>query len=199
MANTLALVGGVLVITVVGGILIALLLDQPVKGQGIVRILVIAPFFVMPPVAASIWKTCSCTPERACSPRWRAGFGAQPIDCFALPAALDHPHRRLAMAALRHADPADRAAIARRRAEGGGRDGRRRRLRPLRYIILPHLARAITVVILIQTIFLLGSCRDLRHHQGRARIASTNLPFMIFKQARWRRTSAAPRPAASSR
>ena len=33
MANTLALVGGVLVITVVLGTLIALLIDQPVKGM----------------------------------------------------------------------------------------------------------------------------------------------------------------------
>jgi sorbitol/mannitol transport system permease protein len=49
--NTLLLVGGVLLITVVGGILLALLLDQPIFGQGIVRILVISPFFVMPPVA----------------------------------------------------------------------------------------------------------------------------------------------------
>ena len=47
---------GVLLITVIGGILLALLLDQPIFGQGIVRILVISPFFVMPPVAALVWK-----------------------------------------------------------------------------------------------------------------------------------------------
>ena len=35
ISNTLLLVGGVLVITVVGGILIALLIDQPIWGQGI--------------------------------------------------------------------------------------------------------------------------------------------------------------------
>eukprot|EP01032_Pedospumella_encystans_P033044 gene33044-37331_t len=54
--NTLLIVGGVLFITILGGILLALLLDQPMFGQGIVRILVISPFFVMPPVAALIWK-----------------------------------------------------------------------------------------------------------------------------------------------
>jgi sorbitol/mannitol transport system permease protein len=41
---TLMIVGGVLVITVILGILLAILLDQPFWGQGIVRILVIAPF-----------------------------------------------------------------------------------------------------------------------------------------------------------
>ena len=47
IGNTLMLVGGVLFATVVGGIALALLLDQPIFSQGIVRILVIAPFFVM--------------------------------------------------------------------------------------------------------------------------------------------------------
>ena len=45
IANTLLLVGGVLLITVIVGVLLALLLDQPMWGQGVLRILVIAPFF----------------------------------------------------------------------------------------------------------------------------------------------------------
>src|SRR3954452_2918144 len=40
--NTLILVGSVLAITVIGGVLLGLLLDQPIFGQGIVRILVIS-------------------------------------------------------------------------------------------------------------------------------------------------------------
>ncbi len=42
--TTLIIVGGVLLITLVLGTLLALLLDQPMWGQGVVRILVIAPF-----------------------------------------------------------------------------------------------------------------------------------------------------------
>ena len=42
-----------LVITVIGGILLALLLDQPIFGRGIVRLLVISPFFVMPTVVGA--------------------------------------------------------------------------------------------------------------------------------------------------
>ncbi len=56
LGNTLKLVGGVLIITVVGGTLLALLLDQPFFGRGIVRLMVIAPFFVMPTVSALVWK-----------------------------------------------------------------------------------------------------------------------------------------------
>ena len=52
LKNTLVLVGGVLVVTIVGGIGLAILLDQPMWGQGLVRVLVISPFFVMPTVSA---------------------------------------------------------------------------------------------------------------------------------------------------
>src|SRR4051812_7398065 len=47
IGNTLLLVGGALLITVVGGVLLALLLDQPFWGRAVVRLLVISPFFVM--------------------------------------------------------------------------------------------------------------------------------------------------------
>ena len=52
------------------------------------------------------------------------------------------------------------------------------------YLTLPHLARAITVVILIQTIFLLGIFGEIfTTTQGGPGNASTTLPYMIFKQA----------------
>ena len=63
--TTLIMVGGVLLITVVLGVLLAILLDQPLWGQGIVRILVIAPFFVMPTVSALVWKNMFMDPDPA--------------------------------------------------------------------------------------------------------------------------------------
>ena len=62
VATTLVIVGGVLVITVLLGIALALLLDQPIWGQGVVRILVIAPFFVMPTVSGLVWKNMFVDP-----------------------------------------------------------------------------------------------------------------------------------------
>ena len=52
LINTLIIVGSVLLITVVLGVLVALLMDQAVAGLSLVRLLVIAPFFVMPTVSA---------------------------------------------------------------------------------------------------------------------------------------------------
>src|ERR1700704_374194 len=56
LRNTLVLVGSVLGITILLGIPLALLMDQPVLGRSIVRLMVIAPFFVMPTVSALVWK-----------------------------------------------------------------------------------------------------------------------------------------------
>ena len=89
------------------------------------------------------------------------------------------------MAAVRDADPADRAAVARRGAEGSGRDGRRRRALDASSIItLPHLARPITVVILIETIFLLSVFAEIFVTTGGGPgLATTNLAFLIYSQA----------------
>ena len=113
--NTLTLVVSVLLITVIGGILLALLIDQPMWGQGIVRILVISPFFVMPPVAALVWKNMIMHPQYGVFADIARFFGGAADRLVrAVSADGDHHHRRLAVAALRDADPVDRAAVARR-------------------------------------------------------------------------------------
>lgn len=81
--NTLAIVLGVLFITVVGGIGLALLLDQPMFGQGIVRILVIAPFLIMPTVAALVWKNMFMNPVNGLFAWLAKLLGLQPFDFLA--------------------------------------------------------------------------------------------------------------------
>ena len=56
IGHTLELIISVLVITVVGGVLMSILFDRKFYGQGVARLLAIAPFFVMPTVSALIWK-----------------------------------------------------------------------------------------------------------------------------------------------
>ena len=86
LQNTLLLVGGVLLITVVGGIALAVLIDQPIFGQGWVRILIIAPFFVMPTVSALVWKNRFMNPVNGLLGQIARAFGAQPVDWLA-----EHP------------------------------------------------------------------------------------------------------------
>ena len=183
--NTLALVGGVLVITVVLGILIALLIDQPVKGQGVLRILVIAPFFVMPPVAASIWENLFMHPQNGLFAAISRGFGAEPIlfleqhpmpSVIAIVAWEWLPFATLILLTAMQ-------SLSSEQLEAAEMDGASAFSR-FRYIILPHLTRAITAVVLIQTIFLLGIFGEIyTTTQGGPGSASTTLPYMIFKQA----------------
>ena len=78
--NTLLLIGSVIGITVVLGVLLALLVNEPFPGRGIVRVLLISPFFVMPAVNALLWKHMMMNPIYGIlADVWRA-FGAQPID-----------------------------------------------------------------------------------------------------------------------
>lgn len=181
--NTLKLVGGVLVITVVGGTLLALLLDQPIFGQGIVRLMVIAPFFVMPTVSGLIWKNLLMHPVSGLFAWLAKSVGLEPIDWFAeaplvavclivawqwLPFAT-----LILLTALQSLDQEQKEA-----AEMDGTPA----ISFFFYIVLPHIARAITVVILIETIFLLNVFAEIRVTTNGGD-ATTNIPFLVYAQA----------------
>ena len=53
--NSLFIVCSILFLTVVLGVMIAVLINKSFPGQGIVRVLLISPFFVMPAVNAVLW------------------------------------------------------------------------------------------------------------------------------------------------
>ena len=180
--NTLVLVLGVLFITIIGGILLALLLDQPMFGQGIVRILVIAPFFVMPTVSALVWKNMFMNPVNGLFAWLAKLFGAQPFDFLAhaplfsiilivawawLPFAT-----LILLTALQSLDQDQMEAAE---MDGAGT------LAKFFHITLPHMSRAITVVILIQTIFLLSIFAEiLVTTNGGPGTDSTNIAYLVY-------------------
>ncbi len=53
--NSIFIVGSILTLTVVLGVMIAILINRAFPGRGIVRVLLISPFFVMPAVNAVLW------------------------------------------------------------------------------------------------------------------------------------------------
>ena len=53
--NSLLIVCSIIILTVVLGMFIAVLINKSFPGQGIVRVLLISPFFVMPAVNAVLW------------------------------------------------------------------------------------------------------------------------------------------------
>ncbi len=180
--NTLLIVVGVLVITVGFGILLALMLDQPIWGQGIVRILMISPFFVMPPVAAVIWKHQLMNPTWGVFADISRFFGMDPVNwlgnypLFSIILIVAWQWLPFATLILLTA----MQSLSEEQKEAAEMDGANV-FRRFWYIILPHLARAITVVILIQTIYLLGVYAEIQITTGGGPgFASTNLPFLIY-------------------
>lgn len=185
LANTLILVGSVLAVTLVGGTLLAVLFDQDFPGRGIARILAIAPFFVMPTVSALVWKNLMMHPIYGVLGALARGIGLEPVDWFAelpmlsvivivawqwLPFAL-----LVLLTAMQSLDHEQREAA---RMDGAG---------PVAlffFIILPHLGRAISVVVMIETIFLLTVFAEIFvTTAGGPGNATTNLAFLIYARA----------------
>src|SRR5690606_6365478 len=183
LVNTLLLVGGVLVITIVGGVLLALLLDQPVWGQGVLRIIVISPFFVMPPVAALIWKNGFMHPGYGMLGHLWKFFGLQPVDWFnqypLFSVIVIVAWQWLSFATLILLTALQ--SLSEEQREAAEMDGANA-LNRFNYIILPHMARSITNVIPIQTIFLPGIFAEIRVTTGGGPgYASTNIAFLVFR------------------
>ena len=180
--TTLIIVGFVLAITVIFGVLLALLLDQPMWGQGIVRILVIAPFFVMPTVSGLVWKNMFMDPINGILAHLWRFFGLQPLEWLSqfsmgsiilivswqwLPFAT-----LILLTAIQSLD--------REQLEAAEMDGANPTKR-FGYIILPHLSRAITIVILIQTIFLLSIFAEIFVTTAGA-FGTKTLTYLIFQR-----------------
>jgi polyol transport system permease protein len=185
LVNTLIIVGGVLLITIFGGILLGLLLDQPFFGQGIVRLLVISPFFVLPTVAALVWKNMMMNPVYGVFAQIAQGLGLAPLDWFArvplLSITIIVAWEWLPFATLILLTALQ--SLSEEQKEAAEMDGASR-LSFFFHIVLPHLARAITVVILIETIFLLSVFAEiLVTTNGGPGVATTNIAFLVYAQA----------------
>jgi sorbitol/mannitol transport system permease protein len=185
VANTLLLLGWVMVITVIGGVALALLIDEPFPGRGIVRVLLISPFFVMPTVNALMWKHMMMNPiYGVLSQVWRF-FGAEPVDWL-----TDFPLSSVTVMVAWQWLPfatlifiTSLQSMSREQLEAARMDGATY-LQRLRYLVIPHLGRSIAVVVMIEMIFLLSVFAEIFTTTGGGPgDASTNVAFLIFKQA----------------
>ena len=185
LVNTISIFGGVLFITTIGGIAFSLLLDQPMWKSGLIRMLVIAPFFVMPTVSALVWKNMFMNPVNGFFGQIATFLGLQPFDFFGQAPLLSViwiiswqwlPFATLIL--LTALQSLDRDQLEASEMDGANSFSR------FIFIILPHLARPITVAILIQTIFLLSIFAEiLVTTNGGPGTATTNLTYLIYVQS----------------
>ena len=185
LLNTLMLVGSLLLITVVLGLGLALLVERAFWGRGVVRVLLVSPFFIMPTVNALVWKNMFMNPVYGLFAVIAGWFGAAPLDWLAevpllsLVIMLSWQWTPFAfLIFITSLQSLDREQVEAARVDGAGYWSR------FRFLVVPHLARPIAIVIMIQSIFHLSIFAEIFVTTGGGPgYDSTNLAFMIFSQA----------------
>jgi sorbitol/mannitol transport system permease protein len=185
LRNTLVLVGSVLLVTTLFGVPLAVLFNQKFPGRSTARLLVIAPFFVMPTVSALIWKDLLMHPVYGVLGIAARGLGGTAVDWFA-----DHPMLSLViilswewlpfslLILLTAMQSLDQEQLEAARMDGAGAMAR------FAWVTLPHLRRAISVVIMMETIFLLAVFAEIFvTTSGGPGTATTNLAYLIYGRA----------------
>ena len=183
--NTLLLLGWVIVITVGLGIALALLVNEPFFGRGVVRVLLISPFFVMPTANALLWKHMMMNPVYGVLAQVALFFGLQPVDWL-----TDFPLTSVVLMVAWQWLPfaclifiTSLQSLDREQMEAAGMDGANA-AQKFWYLTLPHLGRPIAVVVMIEMIFLIGVFAEIFTTTGGGPgNDSTNVAFLIFKQA----------------
>jgi sorbitol/mannitol transport system permease protein len=180
--NTVIMVGAVLVITIVFGVLLAVLYDREFFGKNVATLLVIAPFFVMPTVAALVWKNFILHPDYGLVAFVLGKLGLHPIAWF-----TDYPLFSIIMIVAWEWLPfaflilfTSLKSLDSEQKEAAAIDG----ANPIQlffFIIVPHLQRAIGVVVMIEMIFLLSIFAEIyTTTSGGPGHAIENLAFLVY-------------------
>ncbi|GHJ58397.1 sugar ABC transporter permease [Nocardioides sp. OK12] len=189
VVNTMVLTVSVVLISMLLGLMLALLLDRKFPGRGLARTLLIAPFLVMPVASALIWKHALYNPDYGLFNGtlnwvWQL-FGAEEgpvidyVSTFPMPAVIAAlvwqwtPFMMLILLAGLQSQPGDVLEAAKiDRASG---------MQTFRFITLPHLRRYIELSILLGSIYVLQTFDAIfTITQGGPGSATTNLPYEIY-------------------
>lgn len=187
--NTVVLTMSVVAITLLLGLLFSLLLNRSFRGRNLTRTLLISPFLVMPVVTAVLWKNVLLDPVFGFSAFIFNLFGAPAVDLLA-----QYPMTSVVVIVSWQWTPfvmlillAGLQSLPESAVEAASIDGASG-LTMFRYIILPHLRSFIEIATLLEVIFVLNVFGVIFvTTSGGPGIATTNLPYEIFKEAfsRW--------------
>lgn len=183
--NTVILIVGTVLISVVLGLLLALLLDRAFLGRGIVRTLLITPFLVTPVAGALLWKTTMFDPVFGIVNFVLSPFGVGQVDWvskFPLASVMVSlvwqwtPFMMLLILAGLQSMPRDILEAA--RVDGA------KPFAMFRELTLPHLRRFIELGAVLGAIYLINTFDAIyMMTQGGPGTASANLPFYIYQRA----------------
>ncbi len=185
MFNTLILVLSVLVVTMFFGLAFAMLFNQRFPGRDIARTLVISPFFIMPVVSALIWKNMLMHPVYGLFAWIAQSFGLQPVDWLST-----FPMQSIVMMVSWEWIPfallillTGLASLPSDAIEAAKLDGASA-WQEFRFVILPHLSQTISVVVMLESIFLLTIFAEIfATTSGGPGLETTTLPYLVYQKA----------------
>ncbi|MCV7284579.1 sugar ABC transporter permease [Mycolicibacterium wolinskyi] len=180
--NTVWIIVATVLISVVLGLLLALLLDRAFLGRGVVRTLLITPFLVTPVAGALMWKTAMLDPVFGIvnwvlpgpDIDWVSRF---PVSSVILALVWQWtPFMMLLILAGLQSMPRD--ILEAGRVDGAGA------FQLFRELTLPHLRRFIELGAVLGAIYLVNTFDQIYMiTQGGPGTASANLPFYIYQRA----------------
>lgn len=183
--NTVTMTVSAILISLVLGLICALLVHRKFLGRGIVRTMLISPFLVMPAAAALIWKTSLLDPMYGFINFVLSPFGIGAFDWLSqmpIPSIVAilvwqwTPFMMLITLAGLQSQPEDVLEAA--QVDGSSK------LQVFRYMTLPHLRRYLELGAILGTIFLLQTFDAIyMTTQGGPGNATTNLPFFLYIKA----------------
>ena len=198
--NSVFIVGGILFFTVILGLSIAVLINKTFPGRGIVRVLLISPFFVMPAVSGVLWINMMLDPVLGLNGIAVEGINNIINDLKALPVlgSFFSLWPDLTPLSFRATQTSAYAVIImvtwqwtpfavlifmtslqsedQQQKEAAVLDGATAWAQ-FRYMTLPHLARPIAIVVMIQSIFHLSLYAEIEIvSRGNG---NKNLPYLI--------------------
>ncbi len=187
--NTIVLTTSVVLISLLLGLLLAVLLDRRFPGRGVARTLLIAPFLVMPVAAALLWKHALYNPDYGLFNGilnwvWQL-FGAEEgpiidyVSSTPMPAVVAAlvwqwtPFMMLILLAGLQSQPGDVLEAA--------KIDRASPSQTFRFITLPHLRQYMELSVLLGTVYIVQTFDHIYTiTQGGPGSATTNLPYEIY-------------------
>jgi len=189
MLNTLVFSVAVVGLSLVLGMLLALLLSREFRGRGLARTLMITPFLIMPTVSAVMWKNMLFNPAFGLISSTLAALGGPRIDWI-----NQHAMGSLIVIVTWEWTPfmmlillSGLQSLQKEHLEAAQIDGAGP-LATFRSIVLPHLGRYVEIGVLLETLFVLNIFGEIyTTTTGGPANYTTTLTFNIYLEAfkRW--------------
>ena len=187
--NTLVFATSVVLLSLILGMLLAILLNRQFRGRGFARTLLITPFLIMPTVSAVMWKNMLLNPAFGLISSFLFSIGGPRIDwinqypMFSIVIIVTWEWTPFMMLILL----AGLQSLEQEHLEAAQIDGAAP-LEVFYYIIVPHLRRYVEIGVLLEVLFVLNIFGEIFvTTTGGPGIDTTTLTFNIYKEAflRW--------------